>query len=48
MKQEYTHVSTGYQDIIFYNGRAYVYIPQPTSNTKMTTPNTKINDEVPF
>tara|TARA_Y100000004_G_C8880906_1_gene397583 strand:+ start:669 stop:797 length:129 start_codon:yes stop_codon:yes gene_type:complete len=42
MKQEYTHVNTGYEDIIYdQDGRAYVYSPQ-------TTPNTKVNDEVPF
>jgi len=42
MKQEYTHVNTGYEDIIYKDGRAYVYSPQ------IVTQNMKINDEVPF
>jgi hypothetical protein len=44
MKQEYTHVNTGYEDIIFdKDGRAYVYSPA------IIAKNIKINtEEVPF
>ena len=46
MKQEYTHVNTGYEDIIYKDGRAYVYSPQ--YSPQIVTQNIKINDEVPF
>lgn len=43
MKQEYTHINTGYDDIIYdKDGRTYIYSPQ------IITQNIKINDEVPF
>lgn len=44
MKNEYTHVCTGYEDIIYdKNGRAYVYSPS-IEFTKITAE----NEEVPF
>lgn len=43
MKQEYIHLNTGYETIIYdKDGRAFVYSPE------LVTKNIKINDEVPF
>jgi hypothetical protein len=43
---KYTHFDNGYVDIIYHEGRAYVYTPTPQPNTTISS--NSIDEEVPF